>query len=243
MEYLIAMIGGYLIGSVPFGLILTRLGGYGDIRDIGSGNIGATNVLRTGNKKLALATLILDALKGAVAIYLCMAFMHSFYMDCSGTVFTGADDTSLCRSPYTFETVPLVAGLFAFVGHLFPVWLKFRGGKGVATSLGILIALHPIVGIASCGLWLLSAVITRYSSLSALIALGAAPAMSHVLYQNPEFTAFCGMIATLVFLKHRANIRRLVKGEEPKIGQKNKAPSPPWGEGRGEEDETPPKSP
>ncbi len=219
MELVLAIIGGYLIGSVPFGLILTRLGGYGDIRDIGSGNIGATNVLRTGNKKLALATLILDAIKGAAAVYTAMALMNHFFVDCSGVV-SATFDTSRCLSPFTFEVIPLVAGLFAILGHLFPVWLKFKGGKGVATSFGTLIALHPLVGIASCGLWLMTALITRYSSLSALVAIAAAPAMAHFLYESNEFTAACGLIATLVFIKHRENIRRLVKGQEPKIGQK-----------------------
>lgn len=194
MEYLIAVIAGYFIGSVPFGLILTRLGGYGDIRDIGSGNIGATNVLRTGNKKLALATLVLDSLKGAIAVGI---FMYAG----------------------TFE-MAMVAGFGAILGHLFPVWLKFKGGKGVATALGTLLALKLIVGIAACGIWLLCAVVTRYSSLSALIAFAAAPAIAHFLYSDPEFTALCGFIATLIFYKHRANIARLVKGEEPKIGQK-----------------------
>ncbi len=220
MEYLIAIIGGYLIGSIPFGLILTRLGGYGDIRDIGSGNIGATNVLRTGNKKLALATLILDALKGAIAIIVAILCMNFFYMDCSTVVFSGDADTSRCQSPFTFETVPMVAGFFALVGHLFPVWLKFKGGKGVATTLGILIALKPIIGISACGLWLLTALITRYSSLSALVAIAAAPAIAYSLYDNANLTGMLGIVATLVFFKHRANIRRLINREEPKIGQK-----------------------
>lgn len=194
MEFLLAAAAGYLIGSVPFGLILTRLGGYGDIRDIGSGNIGATNVLRTGNKKLALATLILDAVKGAVAVGLFTYF---------GTY-----------------QLALIAGLFAIIGHLFPVWLKFKGGKGVATALGTLLALNPFVGVGACGLWLISAVVTRYSSLSALIAIGAAPAIAHFAFHDSELTALCGIIASLVFYKHRANIGRLAKGEEPKIGQK-----------------------
>lgn len=194
MEYLIAAIGGYLLGSIPFGLVLTRLGGYGDIRDIGSGNIGATNVLRTGNKPLALATLILDSLKGALAVIIALYFS-------------------------TFE-VALIAGFFALIGHLFPVWLKFKGGKGVATTLGTLIALKPVVGIAACGIWLLTALITRYSSLSALIAVASAPPLAHYLYADPNFTGLCGIIATLVFFKHRENIKRLINREEPKIGKK-----------------------
>lgn len=215
--YFLTIIGGYLIGSVPFGLILTRLGGYGDIRSIGSGNIGATNVLRTGNKKLALATLILDALKGVAAVliasYLIDLYPWCMVIDCAGE----------CRcynytvSPYN---LPMVAGFSAIVGHLFPVWLKFKGGKGVATTLGTLLAIKPIIGIAACGIWLLMAVILRYSSLSALIAIGATPAFAFFLYHDPNLTGLCGVIATLVFYKHRENIKRLIKGEEPKIGQK-----------------------
>lgn len=194
MIYLLAIAGGYLIGSIPFGLILTKLGGYGDIRDIGSGNIGATNVLRTGNKKLALATLLLDSFKGVFAVFL-------FW--------------------YLFDyPVAMTAGFFALVGHLFPAWLKFKGGKGVATALGILLALKPIIGVAACGIWLLTAVITRYSSLSALIAVAATPALAYFLYHDTDLTGLCGVVATLVFYKHRANIRRLIDGQEPKIGQK-----------------------
>lgn len=191
---LISIIGGYLIGSIPFGLILTRLGGYGDIRDIGSGNIGATNVLRTGNKKLALATLILDSVKGAAAVGIATYFS-------------------------TFETA-MVAGFCALLGHLFPVWLKFKGGKGVATTLGTLLALKPILGVAACGLWLLTALITRYSSLSALVAIAAMPPLAHYLFNDANLTGLCAAIATLVFIKHRANVKRLLAGEEPKIGQK-----------------------
>jgi glycerol-3-phosphate acyltransferase PlsY len=194
MELTLAIIGGYLLGSIPFGLILTRLGGYGDIRDIGSGNIGATNVLRTGNKKLALATLVLDSLKGATAVIIALCFS-------------------------SFE-IAMVAGLAALIGHLFPVWLKFKGGKGVATAIGTLLALKPIIGIAVCGVWLITALVLRYSSLSALVAIGSAPIIAHFLYHDPNFTGLCGVVGTLVFFKHRANIRRLLKGEEPKIGQK-----------------------
>lgn len=194
MEYAVVIIGAYLLGSIPFGLILTRLGGYGDIRAIGSGNIGATNVLRTGNKPLALATLILDSLKGAMAVGVTLYFA-------------------------TFE-LAMLAGFFALIGHLYPVWLKFKGGKGVATTLGTLLAIKPIIGVAACGIWLLTAVITRYSSLSALVALACAPVIAYFLYHDANLTGFCGIIATLVFIKHRANIRRLINREEPKIGQK-----------------------
>ena len=219
MIYALTALIGYLIGSVPFGLILTRLGGYGDIRDIGSGNIGATNVLRTGNKKLAMATLVLDALKGAVAVGFAYYAVNHLFPDCAIV-----DCAGEC-SCYNYglagtSVVPLVAGLFAIVGHLFPVWLKFRGGKGVATALGTFLALKPLVGIAACGLWLLAALITRYSSLSALIAIGLSPIVAHFLYHDPNLSGAIGVIATLVFFKHRANIRRLVRGEEPKIGKK-----------------------
>lgn len=220
MEFLLAAVGGYLLGSIPFGLILTHLGGYGDIRDIGSGNIGATNVLRTGNKKLALATLILDALKGLAAVYITMGALNYFFIDCSGQVMSSDDDTSRCLSLFEFQTIPMLAGFFALLGHLFPVWLKFKGGKGVATTLGTLLAIKPIIGVAACGVWLLTALITRYSSLSALIAIAATPAIAHFLYHDPNLTGLCGVIATIVWLKHKANIQRLVKGEEPKIGQK-----------------------
>lgn len=221
MDYLITAIGGYLLGSIPFGLILTRLGGYGDIRDIGSGNIGATNVLRTGNKKLAIATLILDGLKGAAAVLLTHYILTLLPPDCA---LVRCADATNCNC-YNFSLhnqiyYMYIAGFFAVVGHLFPVWLKFKGGKGVATTLGTILALQPIVGLAACGLWLLSAPITRYSSLSALIAIAGAPAIAYFLGADPNFVGMCGVIATLVFFKHRANIQRLVQGEEPKIGQK-----------------------
>jgi len=194
MDFLIAAVLGYLLGSIPFGLVLTHLAGYGDIRKIGSGNIGATNVLRTGNKPLALATLILDSGKGALAVIIAL-FLAGF-------------------------DVALIAGLFALLGHLFPVWLKFKGGKGVATTLGTLIALKPPLGLAVCGVWLITAGITRYSSLSALVALAVCPLLAHILYANPNLTAFCGFIATIVFFKHRENVKRLISGQEPKIGKK-----------------------
>lgn len=220
MEFLIASIGGYFLGSIPFGLVLTRLAGYGDIRKIGSGNIGATNVLRTGNKGLALATLLLDAGKGAIAVLVALYLMNLFYDDCSAVVFAEGADTSRCASPFTFQTVPMLAGFSALIGHLYPVWLKFKGGKGVATTLGTYLALSPIVGAASCAVWLITALITRYSSLSALIAIAAAPFVAHFFVKDPNLTGMCGIVATLVFFKHRENVKRLMKGEEPKIGKK-----------------------
>jgi glycerol-3-phosphate acyltransferase PlsY len=144
MEFIFALIG-YLLGSIPFGLILTKAAGLGDIRAIGSGNIGATNVLRTGNKKLAAATLILDGTKGAVAVLLAQHFAN--------------------------HDAALMAGLFSILGHVFPIWLNYKGGKGVATALGMLLALAPLSGLAACGVWLVMAAVFRFSSLYALIAL------------------------------------------------------------------------
>ena len=192
-DFAIAVIFGYLLGSIPFGLVLTRLAGLGDIRSIGSGNIGATNVLRTGNKALAAATLILDSGKGAAAALII------------GTAFR----------PHT----DVVAGLFAVLGHNFPVWLKFKGGKGVATSLGVLLAVAWPVGLAACLTWLAVAVITRYSSLSALLALAFSPFYALIWADYPvAIAAF--ILGVLGIVRHRANIQRLLAGTEPKIGRK-----------------------
>ena len=196
---LIAATGGYLLGSVPFGLVLTRVAGLGDIRSIGSGNIGATNVLRTGNKKLAAATLLLDGGKGAAAVLL-------------AGVFVG-------------ETAALAAAAGAMLGHTFPVWLGFKGGKGVATALGILLAAAWPVGVAACLTWLATAYVFRISSLSALVALGVSPLYAYGLSGRPLALAAL-FIAALVFIRHEANIRRLLKGEEPKIGGKKPAAPP-----------------
>ncbi|MBT4018846.1 MAG: glycerol-3-phosphate 1-O-acyltransferase PlsY [Alphaproteobacteria bacterium] len=184
---------GYLLGSIPFGLVLTRLGGYGDLRKIGSGNIGATNVLRTGNKPLALTTLILDSGKGAAAVLI-------------GGAMYGPD-------------MAVMAGGGAFLGHLFPIYLKFRGGKGVATTLGILIAISWPVGLSVCLTWAVTALIFRISSLSGLMALAASPVVAWYLStdQVMEFSIF---LAVLVWVRHHENIRRILKGEEPGIGKK-----------------------
>ncbi|CAA7620708.1 glycerol-3-phosphate 1-O-acyltransferase PlsY [Magnetospirillum sp. UT-4] len=194
---LLAALGGYLLGSVPFGLVLTRAAGLGDIRAIGSGNIGATNVLRTGRKGLALATLLLDGGKGAAAAL-------------SALVLAG-------------EQAMLVAGLAAVLGHNFPVWLKFKGGKGVATTLGTLFACAWPVGLAAVATWLVTAAIFRISSLSALTALALSPAFAWVL-AGPETAAMAAGLAALGFIRHEANIRRLLKGEEPRIGKGKKLP-------------------
>ena len=183
----------YLLGSVPFGIVITRLMGLGDLRQIGSGNIGATNVLRTGNKGAALATLLLDGGKGAVAVLIARALAG--------------------------EDAAQIAGLAAFLGHLFPVWLGFKGGKGVATFLGILLALAWPVGIAACLTWLVTALITRISSLSALVAAALAAGWAGIL-GHPEMVWLTVILGTLVFYRHSANIERLLARTEPKIGKK-----------------------
>lgn len=185
-----ALIGGYLLGAIPFGLLLTRLFGMGDIRKIGSGNIGATNVLRTGRKDLALLTLVLDGGKGALAVYLGGRF---------------GPETSV------------VAAFGAFVGHLFPVWLKFSGGKGVATFLGILLALDFPIGLIACGAWLGAAALFRYSSLAALSAAAAASVASLVAGDALRSILII-LMTVLIIVRHRHNIRRLAAGTEPKIG-------------------------
>ncbi|SEL96546.1 acyl-phosphate glycerol-3-phosphate acyltransferase [Roseovarius azorensis] len=185
---------GYLMGSIPFGLVLARVMGLGNLREIGSGNIGATNVLRTGNRTAAALTLVLDGAKGAVAVLLARAF-------------TGEDAAQL-------------AGLMAFLGHCYPVWLGFRGGKGVATFLGLMLALVWPVGVASCLTWLVGAVTTRVSSMAALLA--AALSTGWMILLGDGGTLTLGITLTLlVFWRHRANIGRLKAGTEPKIGQKD----------------------
>jgi glycerol-3-phosphate acyltransferase PlsY len=191
VTFIAALIGGYLLGSIPFGLLLTRLAGLGDIRAIGSGNIGATNVLRTGRKGLAAATLLLDGGKGAVAVL--AAFQLAGY------------------------EVGLIAGLGAVLGHLFPIWLGFRGGKGVATGLGVLIAGAWPIGLACCAVWLALAGVTRISSASALGAFLAAPILSFALV-DPAMGGLALAVAALIFLRHESNIRRLLAGTEPRIG-------------------------
>ncbi len=194
---------GYLLGSIPFGLLLTRAAGLGDIRKVGSGNIGATNVLRTGNKKLAAATLLLDGLKGAAAVLIARA--------------TLADDMG--------QDGALWAGLGAVIGHMFPVWLGFKGGKGVATGYGVLIAAFWPVGLLAGAIWLLVAKFARLSSLAALVSFAAAPVLAFI-FGNIGLVYLAFITAVLVFIRHHENIRRLLAGTEPRIGQ-GKAPSPP----------------
>ncbi len=188
-----SLLGGYLLGSIPFGVIATRLGGAGDIRQVGSGNIGATNVLRTGRRDLALITLLGDGGKGAAAVLLAAAIV----------------------SP----TAGVAAGGAAFIGHLFPVWLRFKGGKGVATFFGILFAVAWPVGLAAGATWIAMALIFRMSSLAALAAAALTPVWFLGLHQaTPERLWLAAGMAVLIFLRHDANIRRLLKGEEPRIG-------------------------
>jgi glycerol-3-phosphate acyltransferase PlsY len=190
--YAAALAFGYLLGSIPFGLILTRLAGTQDIRAIGSGNIGATNVLRTGHKGLAAATLLCDMLKGTVAVLV----THHFF---------GPD-------------LAILAGIGAFLGHVFPPWLKFKGGKGVATYIGVLLALAWPVVLAFGVIWLAVAALTRYSSLAALMAGAATPVILWLNTDLQEAQVFL-LLTLLLYFTHRANIARLIKGTEGKIGQ------------------------
>ena len=183
----------YLLGSIPFGLLLTKFSGTGDIREIGSGNIGATNVLRTGRKGLAIATLLLDAAKGCVSVLIGQSF--------------GPD-------------LAIIAAWGAVLGHLFPVWLKFKGGKGGATALGVGIGLVPILALYAGLTWLAVAILLRYSSLATLLAIAAAPIYAWLLGYHQIAEAFVP-IALLIWLKHHANIRRLLAGEESKIKLKS----------------------
>ena len=197
----VALLGGYLLGSVPFGLVLARLAGYGDIRKIGSGNIGATNVLRTGNKPLALAVLLLDSGKGAIAVLLARYALPDI------------------MPPSVLA--PALAGVAAVLGHNFPVWLGFKGGKGVATTLGTLIALSWPVGLSACATWLVVAMLFRYSSLAGILSLAAAPIFAQFVFGPAPILAVAALfLAILGWIRHHANIRRLLKGEEPKIRQK-----------------------
>jgi len=199
----ITIVGGYLLGSIPFGLIATRLGGAGDIRQIGSGNIGATNVLRSGRKDLAAITLLGDAGKGVVAVLLARYLTHGN------------------------AAVIALAGGAAFLGHLFPVWLKFKGGKGVATFYGVLLSAAWPVGIAAGATWLAVAFLLRISSLAALVAAVLAAPFALAFDQPYPIMVLCLFMAVLIFIRHRENIVRLLKGQEPKIGKKKDEAPPP----------------
>jgi len=190
-----ALVVGYLLGSIPFGIVLTKLSGGPDLRSIGSGNIGATNVLRTGNKKLAAATLLGDMLKGTAAVLI------GFYL-------LGGPQAAL------------IAGLGAFLGHLFPVWIGFKGGKGVATYLGVLIGLAWPVALAFAAIWLSVAKLSKYSSLAALVASVATPILLWFATGNRQAALLMAALACLLWIMHRSNIARLLSGSEGKIGQK-----------------------
>ncbi|HEY6441550.1 MAG TPA: glycerol-3-phosphate 1-O-acyltransferase PlsY [Acetobacteraceae bacterium] len=193
MAPIVFLLPGYLLGSIPFGLLLTRAAGLGDIRRVGSGNIGATNVLRTGNKALAAATLLLDAVKGAAAVLI--------------AVWWGG------------HAAILWAGAGAVLGHAFPVWLGFKGGKAVATSYGVLIAAAWPVGLCAGAVWLVVAALARMSSLAALASFALAPVLAAIL-GDATIVKLALVIAVLVFARHHTNIRRLIAGTEPRIGQK-----------------------
>lgn len=183
----------YLLGSVPFGIVMARAFGLGDLRSVGSGNIGATNVLRTGNKPAAFLTLVLDAGKGAIAVFLARLAL-------------GEDAAQL-------------AGFAAFLGHCFPIYLRFKGGKGVATFLGTLLALAWPIGLAACAVWAVVAGVFRISSLAALVAAATSPLIALAL-GRADATLFCTALAVLIFIRHHQNIARLLRGTEPRIGQK-----------------------
>lgn len=189
----LALVLGYLLGSVPFGLLLTRAAGLGDVRNIGSGNIGATNVLRTGNKALAAATLLLDMLKGTAAV---LAAGHFFG-----------------------EQAALIAGFGAFLGHLYPVWLNFKGGKGVATYLGVLAGLVPMAALVFVVVWIATAAAFRYSSLAALVASVIVPVVLFVM-GYPATAGLFALMSAIIFYKHKANVQRLLAGNESRIGSK-----------------------
>jgi glycerol-3-phosphate acyltransferase PlsY len=198
IESVVAFFLAYLFGSIPFGLLLTRAAGLGDVRDIGSGSIGATNVLRTGNKKLAAATVLLDAGKGAVAVLLAQHVMPS---------------------------LEGVGAMGALLGHIFPVWLRFKGGKGIATGVGVMTALSVPVGVTLMLIWLAVAIKLRISSLAALVASGVAPLVV-MIFGRPDLAPLTLAITALIFYTHRANIHRLMNHKEPRIGSPKNAEPP-----------------
>jgi len=204
--YVLVAIVGYLLGSIPFGLLITQAAGLGDVRKIGSGNIGATNVLRTGRRELAALTLLLDALKGLAAVLIARYFFPGDAM--------------------------YIAAIAVFLGHCFPVWLGFKGGKGVATYIGVLFGLAWPVGLIFCAVWLLIAVTRRTSSLSALTAAVTSPIFAYVAFlmgwvpEGMKFAATAALLTALLIYNHRANIGRLLNGTEPKIGSEKKTAEP-----------------
>jgi glycerol-3-phosphate acyltransferase PlsY len=209
-EYvLIPALLGYLLGSVPFGLLLTHIAGMGDIRAVGSGNIGATNVLRTGKKWLAALTLLLDGGKGVVAV---IAAAYAYVLWSSGV------------GGYPIDVLwwSCIGGIAAVVGHVFPVWLRFKGGKGVATAIGVFLALYPLTGVAAILTWLVAAGASRRSSVGGMVAMVAAPVVALIAHME-ILAAVTTLIAVLVIVRHKDNIRRLIDGTEPRIGRSKSA--------------------
>ncbi len=204
LAFAACLIGGYLLGSIPFGVIVTQLGGAGDVREIGSGNIGATNVLRTGRRELAFFTLLGDGGKGVVAVLVARALVENGPIN---------------------DLAAALAGGAAFLGHLFPVWLGFKGGKGVATFFGVTLAAAWPVGVAAALTWIAVAAILRLSSLAALAAVALAPLFAFLLHQPRSVIVLAMFIAVLVFIRHRENITRLLAGTEPRIGAARTEPA------------------
>ncbi len=218
---LLPLLFGYLLGSIPFGLLLTRATGLGDVRHIGSGNIGATNVLRTGNKTVAAATLLLDALKATAAVLVCHWLLQRYWnfpVDYvpgtePGLAITGYSDA------HRAYVMAAIAGFGAFLGHIYPVWLGFKGGKGVATYIGAMLGIYWPAALMFCGIWIIAALLARMSSLASLTACAIAPLYPLIL---GEWMIGCLLMvmSILVFLTHSANIERIRAGTEPKIGAK-----------------------
>lgn len=212
---------GYLLGSIPFGLLLTRAAGLGDVRNIGSGNIGATNVLRTGNKGLAAATLILDALKATAAVYICYWLLKKYWN--FPVDYVPGTEPGLAIVGYSVAhrafVMSAVAGFGAFLGHVYPIWLGFKGGKGVSTYIGAMLGFYWPAALMFCGIWIITVLLTRTSSLAALTACAVAPLYPIIL---GEYTIGCLLMvmSILIYLKHSTNIERLRAGTEPKIGAK-----------------------
>lgn len=235
LPMLVSFIFGYLLGSIPSGLLLTKAAGLGDVRNIGSGNIGATNVLRTGNKQLAALTLFLDGFKGYLAVALAGSVIAPMLFSGAEAVVLGgtgsgsqaiqAMTASLQARIAHLWALMMIAGLGAFLGHIYPVWLGFKGGKGVATYIGVLLGLTPKVGLAFCCIWLAVAFVTRYSSLSSLVASVATPIVLYWL-DLPQAAFLFSLMSGLLFFKHRENISRLLKGTESKIGARSNQQEP-----------------
>ena len=209
-QYLLAIAIGYVLGSIPFGLLITRAAGLGDVRKIGSGNFGATNVLRTGRRELAALTLVLDAAKGAISVLIARSFIVGFPVP----TIESEGGWILCA-----------AGAAAFLGHCFPIWLGFKGGKGVATLIGVLLALNWPVGVIFCGVWLLIAFAQKYSSLAALTAAATAPIFGYVI-DGVRLAGTAAVLALILFYNHRANLVRLLNNTEPKIGSEKRPTEP-----------------